>query len=108
MRGLYAQDDSGRYFSLLVLKQDYNHFVRLQGFNASTVISVFSQAEHLAFKFASTGVPVMVQLKQIRLGTMRFQVRSLALFGGLRIQRYRSLWCRSQTWLGSCIAVSVA
>ena len=30
---------------------------------------------------------------------MRTQVRSLALLGGLRIQRYCELWCRSQTWL---------
>ena len=31
------------------------------------------------------GFPLVVQQKQIRLGTMRSQVRSLALFSGLRI-----------------------
>ena len=37
----------------------------------------------------------MVQWKQIQLGTLRLQVRSLASLGGLRIQRFHELWCRS-------------
>ena len=53
------------------------------------------------------GVPVVAQQKQIQLGTMRLQVRSLALLSGLRIQHYHELWCRSQTWLGSRVAVAV-
>ena len=32
----------------------------------------------------------------------------LGLITGLRIQRCRELWCRSQMWLGSCVAVVVA
>ena len=36
----------------------------------------------------------MVQQKQIRLGTMRFQVRSLVLLSELRIWRCHELWCR--------------
>ena len=39
---------------------------------------------------------------------MRLWVRSLALLCGLRIRRCRELWCRLQTWLGSCIAVALA
>ena len=39
---------------------------------------------------------------------MRLQVQSLALLSGLRIQRCRELWCRSQTRLGSCVAVALA
>ena len=39
---------------------------------------------------------------------MRLQVRSLALLSGLRIQRCRELWCRSQMWLGSHVAVALA
>ena len=31
-----------------------------------------------------------------------------ALFSGLRIQHCCELWCRSQTWLGSGVAVAVA
>ena len=38
---------------------------------------------------------------------MRMQVRSLALLSGLRMQHCRELWCRSQTWLGSGIAVAL-
>ena len=38
---------------------------------------------------------------------MRMQIRSLALLSGLRIWRCCELWCRWQTWLGSCIAVAV-
>ena len=44
--------------------------------------------------------------KRIRLGTMRFQVGSLASLSGLRIQRCHELWWRSKTWLGSGMAVA--
>ena len=36
----------------------------------------------------------MAQWKQIHLGTMRLQVRSLASLNGLRIWHCRELWCR--------------
>ena len=49
----------------------------------------------------------MAQWKQIQLETMRLRVRSLASFSGLRIWRCRERWCRSQMWLGSCIAVAI-
>ena len=39
------------------------------------------------------GIPIVAQWKRIRLGTMRFQVGSLALFSELRIQRCCELWC---------------
>ena len=39
-----------------------------------------------------------------RLMNLRTQVQSLALLSGLRIWRYRELWCRSQMRLGSCVA----
>ena len=39
--------------------------------------------------------------------TMRARVRSLALLSGLRIQRCE-LWCGSQTWPRSAMAVAVA
>ena len=50
----------------------------------------------------------MAQWKRIRLGTMRLQIRSLALLRGLRIRHCRELWCRSQTQLGSHVAVALA
>ena len=50
----------------------------------------------------------MVQQKQIRPGTMRLLVRPLALLRGLRMWYCHELWCRSQMWLKSCIAVAVA
>ena len=53
------------------------------------------------------GVSVLVQWKGIQLGTIRFQVRSLALLSELRIQRSRELWCRSLIKLGSHVAVAV-
>ena len=55
-----------------------------------------------------TGVPMMAQCKRIWLGTMRLQVQSLASLSGLRIQCCRELWCTSQTWLGSGVAVALA
>ena len=54
------------------------------------------------------GVPIVVHRKQIRLGTMRLQVRSLASLSGLRIQRCHELWCKSQMQLRSVVAVAVA
>ena len=60
------------------------------------------------FKNYLPGVPIMVQWKRIQLGTMRFWVRSLASLSGLRTPSCRELWCRSQTWLGSGVAVAIA
>ena len=45
--------------------------------------------------------------KQIRLGTLRLLVRSLASLSGLRIQRCREVWCRWQTRLRSHVAMAV-
>ena len=39
---------------------------------------------------------------------MRFRVQSLALLSGLRIWHCCELWCRSQTRLGSRVAVALA
>ena len=50
----------------------------------------------------------MVQRKQIRLGTMRLWVRSVAKISGLRIGHCHELWCRLQTWLRTGIAVALA
>ena len=52
-------------------------------------------------------VPIVVQQEQIRLGTMGLRVQSLASLSRLRIQCCHDLWCRSQTQLGSLIALAV-
>ena len=52
------------------------------------------------------GVPIVAQGKRIRLGTMRFPVRSLASLSGLKIWHCRELWCRWQTRLRSGVAVA--
>ena len=36
------------------------------------------------------------------------RVQSLASLSGLRIWRFRELWCRLQTWLRSGVAVATA
>ena len=46
--------------------------------------------------------------KRIWLASMRTQVPSLASLSGLRIWHCREQWCRSQMWLGSCVAVAAA
>ena len=61
-----------------------------------------------SLKFGKPGVPVVAQRKRIRLGTMRFLVRSLASLNVLRIRGCGELWCRSQTRLESGIAVALA
>ena len=50
----------------------------------------------------------MVQQKQIRLGTTRLQVQSLASLIGLRIWHCLELWRRLQPQLGSHVSVAVA
>ena len=50
----------------------------------------------------------MAQQKQTQLVSVRMQVRSLASLSGLRIQHYHELWCKSQMWLGSQVAMAVA
>ena len=60
--------------------------------------------EKYQYKFRA---PTVAQKKQIPLGTMRFQVQSLASLSELQIQCYPELLCRWQTWLGSGIAVAL-
>ena len=50
----------------------------------------------------------MVQWKGIRLGTLRWPVRSLASRSGFGIWRCCELWCRSKTRLGSGVAEAVS
>ena len=57
----------------------------------------------------------MAQRKRIQLVSMRMPVQSLASVSGsgCGVGHRRGLdpvwlWCRSQTWLGSCMAVAVA
>ena len=57
-----------------------------------------------AIEIIIVGVPVVVQRKHIRLGTMRWRVQSLASLSGSRIWRCCELWCRSQMWLRSGVA----
>ena len=52
----------------------------------------------------SEQVPIVVQWKRIRLGTVRLWVQSPASLSRLRICE---LWCRTQTRLGSGVAVAV-
>ena len=52
------------------------------------------------------GVSVMAQQKQVWLASMRTQVRPLASLSGLRIPCCYELWCRSQMWLRSGVAVA--
>ena len=59
------------------------------------------------FQKRKEGVPIMAQRKQIRLGTKRLGVPSLASLSEFWISHCRELWCRSQTGLGSGIAVAL-
>ena len=75
---------------------------------ASIAITCKASSGIMAIRFRNVGVPVVAQWLMNPTGTMRLQVESLAYLSGLRIQRCRDLWCRSQTWLGSCVAVALA
>ena len=50
----------------------------------------------------------MAHRKQIRLVSMRLRIQSLALLSVLSIWNCHKPWCKSQTWLGSHVAVAVA
>ena len=55
------------------------------------------------------GVSIVAQWERIQLGTMRFRIRVFGfdpLLSGFKIQHCLELWCKSQTRLGSGIAVS--
>ena len=60
------------------------------------------------FKNFHNGVLVMARQKRIRKGTMRLQLWSPSSLSGVRIWHCRELWCRSQTWLRSRVAVALA
>ena len=64
-------------------------------------------SKKIQYKSHQPGVPVMAQRKRIGLGTMKLWVGSLASLSGLRIPHCSELWCRSQTQLGSDVAVAV-
>ena len=53
------------------------------------------------------GVPFVAQQLTNLTRIHRMQVQSLASLSGLRIHCYRELWCRSQKWIGSHIAVAM-
>lgn len=57
-------------------------------------------------KNLALGVPVVAAVvnESIRLETMRLWVQSLAGLSGLRIRRYRELWCRLQTHVAVALA----
>ena len=61
----------------------------------------------IGLKVFILGVPVMAQWKRIWLAYIRMQVRSLPSLSRLRIPHYHGLWCTSQTWLGSGVAMAV-
>ena len=51
--------------------------------------------------------PLWLSRLRTWLVSMRMWVPSLASFSGLRIWYCHKLWCRSQMWLGFCIAMTV-
>ena len=73
------------------------------GVNQDVTVTACSHASRII----KWGVPVMMQWQQIQLGTIRLLIQSLALLSGLRIWHCHELWCRSQTQLGSGIAMAV-
>ena len=59
-------------------------------------------------RLEAAAVPIVAQWKRIQLGTRRLRVWSLALVSGSRVRHCCELWCRSQIWLRSGIAVALA
>ena len=59
------------------------------------------------FKKEEEEIPTVAQWVMDQLVFKRTQVRSLASLSGLKIQHCHGLWCRSQTRLGSGVAMAV-
>ena len=84
---------------------DENNYTFLYDFNMGlgTGVSEFLSAVNKVI----LRVPVVAQQKRIQLVFLRMRVRSLALLSGLRIWRFRELWCRSHMRLGAHVAVAM-
>ena len=67
----------------------------------------FDASDSVTSKYIKWEFPSWRSGSRIRLGTMRWRVRSLPLLRGLTIWHCRELWCRSQTRLGSRVAVAL-
>ena len=65
-------------------------------------------SREIRLKRTSSGVPVVAQWLRTPLVSTRTRVRSQAPLCGLRMQPGCELWCRSQTRLGSRVAVDTA
>ena len=59
-------------------------------------------------KYQNQGFLLQLSGNEPDLASMRMQVRSLAWLSGLRIWHCYEVWCRSQMWLGSHLAKTVA
>ena len=68
---------------------------------STTVIPVYIRSPDWEF-------PLWLSGQRIQLGTMRVWVWSLASLSGLWIRHCCELWCRSQMWLGSGVAVALS
>ena len=95
-------------------KHKYHLHLTLKRFNKSVYVGEMSYVlkgvewsgdDHQ--KIPRKWVPILAQWKQIQLGTMSLWVWSLASLSRLRIWHCRELWCRSQMWLRSGIAVTL-
>ena len=84
-----------------------NHVFKIGISSLMEVWNAIDFCTPLYFKLPLCRVFIVAQWKRIQLGTMRLQVWSLALLSGLRIPHCYEPWCRSQTRLGSGIAVPV-
>ena len=71
------------------------------GFAKKVVLNVQVKNER------AVGVPVVAQQLRNLTSIHEDEGSILALLSGLRIQCCHEVWCRSQTRLGSCIAVAV-
>ena len=71
------------------------------------LINLIVQLEEMKARKCVLGVPIMAQLKQSQLGSLRLQVQSLTSLSGLRIWHCSELWCSLHMQLGSGIAVAV-
>ena len=71
-------------------------------------VKSLSELDKMTFKLHNSGIPTVVWQKRIRLVSMRMRVQSQALLSRSGIWHCCGLRCRSQTWLGSRVAMAVA
>ena len=87
---IHLQNQSYRLHASNKVRLNLGEHIRFSNWQTLKCIILILKKEHIS------GVSIVVQWKQIQLGTVRLWVQALALLSGLRIWRCCELWSTLQ------------